>query len=99
MSAGGIAAMMSDLLAYDLRGWHPRDDVPKTAGLLKQKMHTLSPEDQWWLSLLESGELPVAGYQSHHNTSAVNARRAKSDDLFRHARETVPALKGKSGHS
>jgi hypothetical protein len=37
MKNGGLAAMLYDLQTCDLDGWHPRNDVPQTAGLLKQK--------------------------------------------------------------
>src|SRR5262245_51159105 len=50
---GGIAAMMYDLLNMDLKEWHPRDDVPKTAALHEQQLHSLPPLDAWWLGLLE----------------------------------------------
>jgi hypothetical protein len=55
---GGIAAMMYDLLRMNLRGWHPRYNVPKTTALLDQKYHSLSPEWQWWGGILLTGELP-----------------------------------------
>ena len=37
LNNGGLAAMLHDLLAFDLDGWHPRIGAPQTAGLQKQK--------------------------------------------------------------
>src|SRR5262249_8769870 len=37
MNNGGLAAMLEELKAVDLKGWHPRSDVPQTAGLQRQK--------------------------------------------------------------
>ena len=91
IAAGGVAAMMHDLLAYDLGGWHPRHEVPSTAALDDQKMRSLSPEDQWWLALLQAGELPSADEE--------NPRLAPSAALFEHARKTVPGLKWASDHA
>jgi hypothetical protein len=97
MDAGGIAAMMFDLLAYDLEGWHPRDDVPRTNALHDQQMQSLSPEDQWWLALLHSGELPEL-FTNARDITPGNMRRVTAEALFRHARETVPALRSRSDH-
>src|SRR5262249_14851223 len=58
IESGGVAAMMHDLLAMNLKGWHPRNDVPQTRALQEQKLHSLSPENHWWLGLLQTGELP-----------------------------------------
>jgi len=82
---GGIAAMMFDLMQIELKGWHPRDDVPQTDALLEQKNRSLPALDDWWLGLLSDGLLPQA--------SERNPRRAASRALFEHARETVPRLK------
>lgn len=90
MENGGVAAMVHDLLAYDLAGWHPRDDVPKTAALHEQKLLSLSAEKQWWFNLIQNGELP-------EGSDAVR-RLVIGTDLYKHMRETVPALKVKSDH-
>lgn len=90
LDGGGIAAMMHELLALDMKGWHPRDDVPKTAALIEQKEQSLPPKDQWWIGLLREGILPQA------DTS--NPRRAPSAALFENARATVPKLKFASDH-
>jgi Mesyanzhinovviridae DNA primase len=94
IAAGGLAAMMHDLIGLDLKGWHPRRGVPQTNALIDQKLRTLSPEDQWWLGLLREGYLPSpARFKSN-----ANPRRAQSAVLFDQARTTVPKLKFASDH-
>ncbi len=58
--AGGLGAMLHDLLTLDLGGWHPREDIPRTDALDQQKLLSLSPADQWWLEMLRDGCLPGA---------------------------------------
>jgi hypothetical protein len=99
IEAGGIAAMMDDLLAMDLNSWHPREAVPQTAALDDQKMRTLSPEDQFWLILLESGELPEEFIQVVRDEPEKYERRASSSSIFKYAREKVPRLKNHSDHN
>lgn len=54
MEAGGYAAMLHDLLAYDLSRFNVRD-VPKTAGLQQQQKLSLGIPDMWWKDCLERG--------------------------------------------
>jgi len=44
MEAGGLAAMLHDLLAMDLTGFHPRWSIPQTEELSAQKLAGLSGE-------------------------------------------------------
>jgi hypothetical protein len=90
MKHGGLAAMLHDLLHFDLDGRHPRDDVPQTQALVDQKELSLSPADQWWLSLIASGVLPA------DNRVRGIPSRTTSEALFEHARHTVPRLKDTS---
>jgi hypothetical protein len=85
---GGLAAMLHDLLKLNLAGWHPRDSVPQTDALGKQKMQSASPEDRWIGGLLADGILP--GPQSRLPNRALSAA------LFKHARESSPRLRSKS---
>lgn len=57
---GGDAALMDLLATRDISGFDPRI-VPKTRGLLDQKIATLSTHGRWWLSVLESGRLTEEG--------------------------------------
>ena len=54
------AAMLHEMLHFDLQGWHPRDAVPQTAALQEQKELSLEPLDRWWLHVLKRGCLPDA---------------------------------------
>jgi len=45
MDGGGLAAMLHDLLAMDLTGWHPRWNIPQTGELSEQKLAGLSGAD------------------------------------------------------
>jgi hypothetical protein len=96
MEGAGLSAMMFDLLNMDLGDWHPRRNIPRTDALLDQQLRSLSPEDQWWFSLVTSGLLPQHGMDS--STIKTNPRRAKSGDLFELARKTVPGLHFASDH-
>lgn len=59
MQAGGLSAMLHDLLAYDLGTWHPRQ-VPQTEALRAQKERSLDPRYEWWESVLQAGQWPAA---------------------------------------
>jgi hypothetical protein len=54
LEAGGYAAMLHDLLHYDLTGFNVRA-VPQTAALLEQKHYTLDTTNAWWRDVLERG--------------------------------------------
>jgi hypothetical protein len=84
MDNGGLAAMLYDLLRYDLSNFDVLD-FPRTQALKEQKIQSLEPFDQWWLNLLENGRLPGALHS--------NPRRAYTSSLLWHAKETVPGLK------
>jgi hypothetical protein len=58
VNGDGPAAMLYDMLRLDLKGWHPRDNVPQTKALTEQKMLSLGGMDQWYCNLLDRGELP-----------------------------------------
>jgi hypothetical protein len=58
LKAGGLAAMLHDLLALDLGDWRPWDTIPKTKALAHQKDLSLPPEEAWLLGVLEAGEIP-----------------------------------------
>lgn len=59
---GGYEALLYHLLyEIDIRDFNVRA-VPKTAGLLDQKLASLDPEQGWWLDMLMRGILPGSGY-------------------------------------
>lgn len=59
MTKGGLAAMLHDLLALDLTGWHPSRGIPQTQALAEQKALSLDPASKWWMEVLDRGTLPV----------------------------------------
>src|SRR3954447_11675102 len=79
--------MLHDLLELDLDGWHPRNII-RTEALREQQLRSLSPENEWWLELLETGTLEGA--------DSKDPRRARSEVLFKQARKLAPRLKHKS---
>jgi hypothetical protein len=56
MDNGGFAAMLYDLQNMDLSKFNVRE-VPYTAGLKEQMLHSLSPERRWWFEELQSGQI------------------------------------------
>lgn len=54
MEAGGYAAMLHDLQAYDLSKFNVRA-VPTTEGLQHQRKLSLPTTEAWWLDCLERG--------------------------------------------
>lgn len=84
----GIAAMMNDLLAMKLEGWHPRENIPKNMALHEQQMYSLNPFDQFWFGLLCEGVVPQ-----------LNSRlQVPSRVLYAMAKESSPYLKSRSDH-
>jgi uncharacterized protein DUF5906/DNA primase RepB-like protein len=54
---GGYEALLYHMLhEVDLKDFNVRD-VPKTAGLMEQRNHSLPPLENWWCELLETGTL------------------------------------------
>ncbi|WP_439684887.1 bifunctional DNA primase/polymerase [Cupriavidus oxalaticus] len=58
LDEGGLAGLLHDMLARDIRDWHPRDSVPQTEALAEQIERSQSPEESWWDGLLDTGKLP-----------------------------------------
>jgi hypothetical protein len=56
MRDGGSAAMLHDLMRVDLAAVDLRH-APVTDALREQKLHSLSPEDEWWYEKLYNGRL------------------------------------------
>lgn len=57
---GGLAAMLHDLLAMDLTGWHPRRNIPQTRELSHQKLAGLSGADAIVREMLMGAVAPGA---------------------------------------
>lgn len=89
---GGLAAFMTDMLAMDLGGWTPRQDVPKTAALAAQVEQGLRGVQLWYYELVTEQRLPVApGEDSPEWTGEVEI---KSSVVLRDCRDWL-----KSQHS
>lgn len=58
LEGGGLAAFLHDMLALDLAGWHPRAHVPRTLGLVQQKLESLEGIEGWWYEVLQRGVPP-----------------------------------------
>jgi hypothetical protein len=54
MDSGGRGAMLHELLQRDISGWDCYA-VPKTEGLLEQKIESLDPLHAWWYTKLNEG--------------------------------------------
>ena len=51
--------MLHDLARFDLGDWHPRQ-IYETDALREQKEQSLSPPEEWFVEVLQDGELPRA---------------------------------------
>ena len=84
MDHGGTEAMMYDLINYNLSSYNIRN-IPMTETLVSQVDHSLDPIDQWYVGLLDSGQLP--GAQDR------DPRFALSGNLYPSALMSSPRLK------
>ncbi len=58
LASGGLEAMLHDLLAADLGGWHPRQSVPNTRPLVEQQLQSLRGPDRVVYHMLADGVNP-----------------------------------------
>lgn len=100
LDAGGREAFLHDMLAMDLKGWHPRQDIPQTQGLADQQAESAPPMVQWLGSLLEEGVLPEyvrdAGGALVRVVHGVDPSLARAGPLWDHVRHQYPALRHQS---
>jgi hypothetical protein len=86
---GGAAAMLYDLLNWQLGDWHPRQ-VYETDGLRRQKEQSMPPIEQWFDELLQDGRLPCRlGLPGQQSSKRFVQTRALIDD----AQMRVPRLR------
>ena len=91
MHAGGLAAMLNDLLRVDLGDWHPRQ-VPQTRALQHQKEMSLGAIAGWWENILQNGLLP------HGETEKITGRaQASAGDLLEDLRTYAGAQREVNG--
>jgi hypothetical protein len=57
LNAGGYEALLADLLVYDLDAPDAPNlrEIPKTGGLLEQKLRSMDPVSSWWFARLVDG--------------------------------------------
>lgn len=88
---GGLEAMLYDLLAWDISDFNVRA-VPKTVGLLEQKLQTMDPVAAWWHQKLQDGEIsPDHSWESVPTKVAYDdyvGTTAKMGGQVRRANET-----------
>ncbi len=63
MQDGGASAMLYFFLNLDLKGWHPRKDIPQNQALADQRIESLSKLEKYWFDCLWEGEIPTDRYQ------------------------------------
>jgi hypothetical protein len=85
MRNGGLNAMLHDLQAIDLTGWHPRSHIPKTSALTDQKVQAFrrDPMSFWWYRLLEDGESDIAVSEERWRAGHVDVGSIEKDELLR----------------
>jgi hypothetical protein len=93
LSDGGLAAMLYDMQEVDLGDWHPREAIPKTAGLRRQQAESRHGVDALIEMLAQSGQLP---YATNSNPDvAITSGEDRREGLWHFAKATVPDLKHK----
>jgi hypothetical protein len=80
MENGGRAALLYYLLNLDITDVNLRS-IPRTSALLDQKLASLTPEQGWWLDILQAGQLPRGVGGGRCPKSAI------FDSYTRHARD------------
>ncbi|MET4274728.1 MULTISPECIES: bifunctional DNA primase/polymerase [unclassified Bradyrhizobium] len=86
---GGYGAMLHDLRTMQLDGWHPRQGIPETAALARQKELTADPEVQMLGDILATGYLPQ---------QCGKPDRVRASWFFEHVRKTAKGLQWWTDH-
>jgi phage/plasmid primase-like uncharacterized protein len=91
MNNGGLAAMLHDMLAFDLKRWHPRYDVPQSDALQKQKAMSRKGVDALVEIIATEGSVPC----SHllYRDIAVTTGEGAGKGFYAHAKNLVPELR------
>jgi phage/plasmid primase-like uncharacterized protein len=91
LNIGGLAAMLHDLLAFDLDGWHPRIGVPQTKGLQKQKALSRRGVDRLVEIIATDGAVPCP--HELYSDIAMTSGEGDGKGFYAHAKTLVPDLK------
>jgi hypothetical protein len=83
---GGLAALLHDLLAFDLSGFEVRD-IPKTDEDRAQKIVSMSGRDAWWHEQLTEGTIwtnaaKVHPEYYHHGGRYIEAYQVDGDAVY-----------------
>jgi Family of unknown function (DUF5906) len=94
----GAAAMLHDLMAMDLKGWHPRDDVPQTEALDRQKALTRHGMDAFIEQICHDCFLPCAYGKSPRDEKeywcvAITSGEQNGNGLWHYIKTTIPGMK------
>ena len=93
---GGAEAFLHEMLATDLKGWHPRMDIPVTQALKDQQDESSDGLVQWAGEILDEGSLPSHIRDSsgmvHRVVHKTDPSRARSAMLLAHARRSLPKM-------
>lgn len=94
LNSGGIEAFLHDMQTMDLADWHPRQDVPQTQALGRQKVQSASNEELWLEGILVEGALPRVARDPATGNSvdvvvAAHPSRARSRALWWHAKASA----------
>jgi hypothetical protein len=84
IEGSGPAAMLYDLQRMDLGDWHPRK-VHKTSAFRRQQDMSLGHLEEWLLTLLEDGSLPLPVAEKPHASGPTS--------LILDAKHKVPRLR------
>jgi Family of unknown function (DUF5906) len=94
LESGGYEAMLHDLLNHDYTGIDLRE-APSTKGLDDQRMHSLSPREQWLHAVLHEGQLGVYALNEDQPTEvSTDEALASIQEFTRGAKRKIakPAL-------
>ena len=97
MRNGGMEAMLHDLLAVDLDGWHPRQEIPQTEALKAQKIHGLDEGAITIMHILEEGFIPGEPIDSRANTAYSHVKDS-ANGLMDQLRAINPKLSRYNDH-
>lgn len=81
MRNGGLAAMIHDMLAMDLSGFHPEHDRPETDALAEQRAASLRGFERVWFDVLRSGDMPPLYSSKRVGTDRVFASTTEFRDF------------------
>lgn len=97
LDAGGYAALLADLLDFDLDAPDAPNvrQIPKTRALLEQKLHSMGPVETWWYGRLVQGapthrasdwpgHVPISTLYNDYTRTAdrMGVRRKQSETEF-----------------